>query len=126
MKLHGDIVLMIQPSEVRQKEALVHAELFFSESTAVHAIFKYIIRLSSRAWHIEAVLKAVVADNAAGGEEEVEAAGEGMHHILCGCNRPAGGSGKLFHVFREIRLFEMNGAVRAEGRQNAAGKVFLL
>ena len=73
MKLHGDIVLMIQPSEVRQKEALVHAELFFSESTAVHAIFKYIIRLSSRAWHIEAALKAVVADNAAGGEEEVEA-----------------------------------------------------
>ena len=57
MKLHGDIVLMIQPSEVRQKEALVHAELFFSESTAVHAIFKYGIRLSSRAWHIEAALK---------------------------------------------------------------------
>ena len=126
MKLHGDIVLMIQPSEVRQKEALVHAELFFSESTAVHAIFKYIIRLSSRAWHIEAALKAVVADNAAGGEEEVEAAGEGMHHILRGCNRPAGGSGKFFHIFREIRLLEMNGAVRAEGRQNAAGKVFLL
>ena len=72
MKLHGDIVLMIQPSEVRQKEALVHAELFFSESTAVHALLKYIIRLSSRAWHIEAALKAVVADNAAGGEEEVE------------------------------------------------------
>ena len=48
------------------------------------------------------------------------------HHILRGCNRPAGGSGKLFHIFREIRLLEMNGAVRAEGRQNAAGKVFLL
>ena len=126
MKLHGDIVLVIQPSEVRQKEALVHAELFFSESTAVHAIFKYGIRLSSRAWHIEAALEAVVANNAAGGEEEVEAAGEGTHHILRGCNRPAGGSGKLFHIFREIRLLEMNGAVRAEGRQNAAGKVFLL
>ena len=26
----------------------------------------------------------------------------------------AGGSGKLFHVFREIRLLEMNGAVRAD------------
>ena len=72
MKLHGDIVLMIQPSEVRQKETLVHAELFFGENTAVYALFKYIIRLSSRAWHIEAALKAVVADNAAGGEEEVE------------------------------------------------------
>ena len=126
MKLHGDIVLVIQPSEVCQKEALVYAELFFSESTAVHAIFKYGIRLSSRAWHIEAALEAVVANNAAGGEEEVEAAGEGTHHILRGCNRPAGGSGKLFHIFREIRLLEMNGAVRAEGRQNAAGKVFLL
>ena len=53
MKLHGDIVLMIQPSEVRQKETLVHAELFFGENTAVHALLKYIIRLSSRAWHID-------------------------------------------------------------------------
>lgn len=53
------------------------------------------------------------------GEEEVEAAGERTHHILRGCNRPAGGSGKLFHVFREIRLLEMNGAVRAVGREKA-------